>query len=271
MRFLVNLDLNLSELQNAVIQPLAASPSVASSKLGQVYYNSVDKRLYLFNGEKWEVAGVVVEASDINGNLKINGFETKIYDLPVATSTVLGGVKAGTGMVVTSDGTLSVDTINNLITNDATKPLSAAQGKALKDAIDSITVDIGDLGGGDMLRATYDSNKDGIVDDSEKLGGQLPSYYAALSDLSSVATSGSYADLTDKPMQLSFYEIRISAGSTSVVQNISNLIKYHAYDAVTNEEIIINCTKTGTNTYTFSIASAYENDITISIIFGSNS
>ena len=33
-------------------------------------------------------------------------------------------------------------------------------------------------GGGDMLKSVYDMDGDGIVDDSEKLGGQLPSYYA---------------------------------------------------------------------------------------------
>lgn len=33
-------------------------------------------------------------------------------------------------------------------------------------------------GNGDMLQSVYDTNNNGKVDDSEKLGGQLPSYYA---------------------------------------------------------------------------------------------
>ena len=41
-------------------------------------------------------------------------------------------------------------------------------------------------GAGDMVRATYDANENGIVDDAEKLGGQLPSYYAKASDVPSV-------------------------------------------------------------------------------------
>lgn len=32
-------------------------------------------------------------------------------------------------------------------------------------------------GVGDMLKSTYDTDNDGIVDNAEKLGGQLPSYY----------------------------------------------------------------------------------------------
>ena len=35
-----------------------------------------------------------------------------------------------------------------------------------------------ELGAGDMTKATYDQNRNGIVDDSEKLGGQFPAYYA---------------------------------------------------------------------------------------------
>lgn len=39
--------------------------------------------------------------------------------------------------------------------------------------------------GGDMFKSTYDSNNSGVVDNAEKLGGQLPSYYAKQSDFES--------------------------------------------------------------------------------------
>lgn len=38
------------------------------------------------------------------------------------------------------------------------------------------------LGGGDMLKSQYDSNSDGTVNDSDKLGGELPSYYQKATD-----------------------------------------------------------------------------------------
>lgn len=41
-------------------------------------------------------------------------------------------------------------------------------------------------GTGDMLAATYDADGDGIVDDAERLGGQLPGYYAKAADVPSV-------------------------------------------------------------------------------------
>ena len=69
------------------------------------------------------------------------------------------------------------DIKDNLTSTDTDKPLSAAQGKALKEALDDITTDIGNLGGGDMMKATYDTNNDGVVDNAEKLDGQAASYY----------------------------------------------------------------------------------------------
>ena len=41
--------------------------------------------------------------------------------------------------------------------------------------------------GGDMQKATYDTNGDGVVDNAEKLGGQLPSYYAKTEDFSNLS------------------------------------------------------------------------------------
>ena len=43
-------------------------------------------------------------------------------------------------------------------------------------------------GTGDMLKATYDVDGDGVVDDSEKLGGQLPEHYASVDDLAEKAS-----------------------------------------------------------------------------------
>ena len=72
MKFLTNLDLSQNEIQNAVIQPLAAAP--ANPKLGQIYYNSSDSLLYQYDGAQWKPVG-------------------KGYELPAATKTALGGIK----------------------------------------------------------------------------------------------------------------------------------------------------------------------------------
>lgn len=78
------------------------------------------------------------------------------------------------------------EVIDNLTSNSTTAALSAAQGKALKNAIDSITGDIGNLGGGDMMKASYDMNNNGIVDNAEKLEGHPASYFATEQDIDSI-------------------------------------------------------------------------------------
>lgn len=70
-------------------------------------------------------------------------------------------IQAGLGEKISTK-----DLINNLDTADPYKPLSAAQGKALKDL---------------MLR--YDADNDGIVDDAAKLGGKPAELYALRSEM----------------------------------------------------------------------------------------
>lgn len=135
------------------------------------------------------------------------------------------------------------DIKDNLTSTDTNKPLSAAQGKALKDAIDGISTDIGNLGGGDMMKATYDTNNNGVVDNAEKLNGEAPGYYLKLANMTGDSThrtitdsertawnaksdfSGSYNDLTNKPtIPTNNNQLTNGAGYQTETQ-VNNLIK----------------------------------------------
>ena len=126
------------------------------------------------------------------------------------------------------------EVIDSLTSDSVTSALSANQGKVLDNKITALSNAMGDAGYGDMLKATYDTDGSGVVDDSEKLGGQLPSYYATASDLQTAidnipsalknpyqiiftgAVSGSYdgsAEVTiDIPVTSNSLSMRVSDG-----------------------------------------------------------
>ena len=56
MNVLTNINLNKNELQNAVVQNLAAAP--ANPHAGQIYYNSGDTYIYVYDGTAWKPVGI---------------------------------------------------------------------------------------------------------------------------------------------------------------------------------------------------------------------
>ena len=75
--FLVDINLNKNELQNAIIQNLASDPS--NPVAGQVYFNTTTNRFRVYTGTEWDEMGTgggtvtSVSASNTDGSLSISG------------------------------------------------------------------------------------------------------------------------------------------------------------------------------------------------------
>ena len=155
------------------------------------------------NAEKAEVAKVKDKVDKVSGKgLSTNDFtsayKTKLDNLDTTLSAKVDKV-TGKGLSkndFTDDYKAKLDNLNTNISEtlagkaDKTEVLTktnttvftptADYQPATKKYVDDLA---SNKGGGDMLKSAYDANKDGVVNDSDKLGGQLPSYYAQASDL----------------------------------------------------------------------------------------
>lgn len=104
--------------------------------------------------------------------------------------------------------------VDDLTSTDTDKVLSANQGKILKDLVDTKTSNVGTITGIKMNGGSKGTS--GVVD----LGTVITSHQdisgkANIADLSKVATSGSYNDLSDTPT----IDSSLSTTSANAVQN----------------------------------------------------
>lgn len=124
-KFFTSINLNKNELQNAVLQNLASHPS--SPKAGQKYYNTTDKKEYIFNGTEWiaydPADPTILRESDVVDNLS-------------STSTI-APLSAAQGKALNEKiGTASskVNTLEGYFTNgSAKKAIADKNGKDIAE------------------------------------------------------------------------------------------------------------------------------------------
>lgn len=145
MKVLTNIDLGKNELQNAIIQNLAAFPT--NPKAGQIFYHAMDKTFYGYTGTAWTDLGQVLNGASIiallgytpvknsegteanrpaatgSGTLYQATDTGKLYkdiavnvwkqmggqDISHATATTLGLIKVGANLSITEEGILNAN------------------------------------------------------------------------------------------------------------------------------------------------------------------
>lgn len=123
---------------------------------------------------------------------KVDGKGLSTNDYTTAEKEKLAGIATGANKTTVEDV---------LTSTSASNALSANQGRVLNEKIKDLADSMGELGYGDMMKATYDADNDGKVDqalhadnadlaanatkaaDADKFGGQAPAYYAKAADI----------------------------------------------------------------------------------------
>lgn len=217
MKFLVPIDLVQNELQNAVIQNLATAPS--SGKAGQLYFNTTDKLLYQYDGTAWKAVGGV-------------------YELPIASSTTLGGIKVGGGLQISESGTLSTTgggVADSVEWSGVLDTPTTLAGYGIVDAkIENGTIT---LGTETITPVTsVDGETGAVTTNAVKYVEQTlteEQKTQARTNIGASDFSGSYKDLTDQPT----VDTAMSADSTNAVQN--KVIKAYVDEIVAASQGIV--------------------------------
>lgn len=185
----------------------------------------------------------------IDGNtLMLNEDTYKIYvaNVPLASYFQTGGIRIGTQPYLYLQGsylTLNADTTITLSGGVLKVPTSYA----VKKYVDNAILAAMGGGGGDMFKSTYDSDDSGIVDDSEMLGGELPSYYLA------------WANFTGKPTTVAGYGITDAYTKIQIdnfFEGESSGKKQVHWDRVLNKPTILNLANAGSDRIITSISGA---------------
>ena len=150
-KFLTNIDLNKNELQNAKIQNLGTNPS--SPATGQIYFNTSDNELYIYNGSGWVS---LQEQGDITGVTAGTGLSGGGTSGAVTVNFAPSGLSAVT--VASDDKVIIADT--NDSDNPKTVTAQSIANLAPQGDVTSVTAGTNLNGGGASGDVTLNLDSD---------------------------------------------------------------------------------------------------------------
>jgi hypothetical protein len=218
-RFLTNIDLEGNELLNGVIQNLTEDPE--TGKAGQVYFNTTDQVLKIYNGdaEEWQSVGSEEFIGDAVANLIQEGDGISVdYDDEANTLTI-----ANTGV-------LSVAGTNNEIT------VSASAGDVTIGLPESINVDVtGDLTGNADTASALETAR------TISLGGSL-SGSASFDGTENITITASIENGVVSSIAGTEDQISVSASVGDVIVSLTDDVEIVGDLKVGNDLIVTNVT-----------------------------
>jgi hypothetical protein len=137
-KFLVSLDLNQNELQNARIQNLATAPSTPVE--GQIYYDSSvgDKSIYFWDGTAWIDVGGDLRSVTAGSGISITGTRDLTINTVYDDSSI--GVNGSNQLYIKASGVTNAMLVNSSLTVTAGSGLTGGGSVALGS---STTLNIG--------------------------------------------------------------------------------------------------------------------------------
>lgn len=219
MKILTHLNLSQNELQNAVLHKLATAP--ATPVVGQIYYNTAEKKAYIYHETGWENLGLsealiaklesVEEGADkvLYGELPAaadNNGKVVIYT-GAATEDLTPGlvyVSNGTEWIEASPSISGTETDTAIVT--VTDGAIATEVKVSEDANNAIQIKEVDGVSGLYVEATDISaateDEDGLMtsDDKKKLNALAAD--AEANKIDAVKVNGTALAITDKAVNV---------------------------------------------------------------------
>jgi hypothetical protein len=251
MKFLNNLDLLKNELRNAAIQNLAADP--ASPVSGQIYFNTQENELKVYNGEAWDVVGkeYYVEVKDGEGGVRIELVDSN-------TSVKFVGAGGITITKVTDEDTIKIEATGVATPNSLTLKFDSGTTEGTNQYVfDGSAAKTIDIKGGNAI-------------DLVAAAGSITVNHEDTSSQTNITADGRKY-ITGVTLDTYGHVTGLTTGTETVVDTTYALavpesttaIRLSGSDATTNDVAIVagtNVTVTRTNANTLTIASSFTNN-----------
>lgn len=217
-QFLTHLDLNKNQILNVALQNLSAHPTLP--KEGQVYYNTLDKVIYFFDGTAWEpIAGdisEVIAGAGLSGGGDSGPVTLSLNPDNITIEVGAGGVVQIKDLGVTTDKIASGAVTTNKISDNAVTEAKIADSNVTNVKIANLAVDSSKL-------ATSAVTTVKIADNAIT--------FSKIQDIATMTVIGRVASGTGDPSAIQIISDLASASSTTLAT--SSAIKSYVDSTLT--------------------------------------